>query len=128
MKTLPRALFVVAAVALFCGRAVAQDAGAPACMTDRDCKATPKTPSCCVGSSCMPINVCVSCVDFMGNPCVPTACDGALCDTTTGSTCSVGQALGGPDTGHPFSLLILLAGVAFALLLRRGSRTKERGR
>jgi hypothetical protein len=100
------------------------DMAAPACTSDSDCSATPGTPRCCVGSSCMPVNVCVACVDDTGNPCAPIACDAALCDTTNGAACTLGRGLGSRGSPIPSSFLLVVGICVMALARRR----RERGR
>ncbi len=95
------------------------DMSVPACNSDSDCAATPGTPRCCVGSSCTPANVCVACIDYAGNPCVPVACDGALCATDNGAACSVGTRGGG---GGRSALVVVLVAFALIGLVRRRRR------
>jgi hypothetical protein len=104
----------------------AADMTAPTCMTDRDCAATPGTPFCCTGSSSgtcgMQSGTCVSCVDFAGNLCIPLACDGALCDSTNGSTCAVAGGVGARRS-PPWPIVpAVVAGVVMLALARRRRR------
>jgi hypothetical protein len=95
--------------------AFAGDGGTPAiaCATDNDCKEALDAPHCAGGT-------CVGCVDYAGNPCAPVACDGALCDTTTGSGCAAAS-------GRPLGDLLLLASIAAVALWRRRRRTLAAG-
>jgi MYXO-CTERM domain-containing protein len=63
------------------------------------------------------------CVDYAGNPCPPLACDGALCDTTNGSGCSV--AAGSGSSSLP---LFVISAVALAIVRRRRRREAEQRR
>ena len=127
MKRRARWLFGLAAIAsllvLFLKQARAADGGAgpeiTPCKSDTECASAPATPHCCIGSSCEPVNVCVACVDYTGNPCAPVACDGALCDTTNGAECS---ALGGPGRRGKGAALPLAVLAALPLLLLRRRR------
>jgi MYXO-CTERM domain-containing protein len=60
------------------------------------------------------------CVDYAGNPCPPLACDGALCDTTNGSGCSV--AAGSGNSTLP---LFVISALALANVRRRRRREAE---
>jgi hypothetical protein len=130
MKKALQCLFGLAAAAslvlFLTSDASAGDGGAPpsgpACMTDSDCKGTPATPHCCFGSSCAPANVCVACVDYAGNPCVPLGCDGALCDTTIGSECSLGRGPGHRRGDNQALLGLFLFAVTLWLARRRVRR------
>jgi hypothetical protein len=64
-----------------------------------------------------------SCVDYAGAPCPPLACDGALCDTTTGSACGVVNRRSDQRS------VIAFVGSAIAIaFLARARRRKESGR
>jgi MYXO-CTERM domain-containing protein len=63
------------------------------------------------------------CVDYAGNPCPPLACDGALCDTTNGSGCSV--AAGSGNSTLP---LFVISAVALAIARRHRRRQAEQPR
>jgi hypothetical protein len=86
------------------------DAGIP-CATDADCASAQGTPF------CASTGVCVACVDYTGSPCVPVACDGALCDTTNASGCATATTRG--NATWPISIL---AALALAVTRRRGRR------
>jgi hypothetical protein len=60
------------------------------------------------------------CIDFSGAPCKPLACDGALCDTTNGSTC---DEVEGRPSNHT-SLLALIG--ALGLWARRNRQGRAR--
>jgi hypothetical protein len=60
------------------------------------------------------------CLDDSGNPCVPLACDGALCDTTNGASCGV---VSGAHSGGSLSIIMML-GAAAALIAIRGRRRR----
>jgi hypothetical protein len=60
---------------------------------------------------------------------VPLACDGGLCDTTTGGTpCGVAGALGAKNAPASVSLTLLLAVAGLRPLRRRARRAQERTR
>jgi MYXO-CTERM domain-containing protein len=63
------------------------------------------------------------CVDYAGNPCPPLACDGALCDTTNGSGCSV--AAGSGNSTLP---LFVISALALAIARRHRRRQAEQPR
>jgi len=60
------------------------------------------------------------CVDSAGNPCPPLACDGALCDTTNGSGCSVA-----PGSGSSTLPLFVISALALAIVRSRRRREAE---
>jgi hypothetical protein len=49
------------------------------------------------------------CIDDAGNPCVPLACDGALCQTTNGASC---RAMNGRASMAVLASLALVLGIA----------------
>jgi hypothetical protein len=61
---------------------------------------------------------------------VPLACDGALCDTTTGgTTCDIAEeGLGTRGAALPTAAALLLGAVGFGTLRRRARRGEERAR
>jgi hypothetical protein len=63
------------------------------------------------------------CVDYAGMPCPPVACDGALCDTTNGSGCSV--VAGSGSSALP---VIVISAVALAIVRSRRRRAAEQAR
>jgi hypothetical protein len=57
----------------------------------------------------------------------PLACDGALCDTTNGSMCSISTGVGAAPDPRPIGLLIVGA-LIVSPRLRRGARRPVSGR
>jgi hypothetical protein len=123
MKTALRIFLTVATVFLPGSRPAlaaqgdgGSDGGIP-CASDADCASAQDT------RFCASTGMCVSCVDYTGSPCVPVACDGALCDTTNGSGCATATTRG--NVTWPISIL---AALALAATRRRGRRSPREPR
>jgi hypothetical protein len=55
---------------------------------------------------------------------MPLACDGALCKTTSGSTCAVSdRSPGRPDPVNPPAVLVVALALAFVLVRKKGRGT-----
>jgi hypothetical protein len=124
MKTALHIVLTVATVFLPGSRpalAAQGDGGSDAgisCATDADCASAQGTPF------CASTGMCVSCVDYTGSPCVPVACDGALCDTTNGSGCATATT----RSNATWPVFSVLAALALAVARRRGRQSPREPR